>query len=1137
MPLVSRRAITALGLAAGVVIASTSIANATAGPIGAAAAKNEPTKNVIVILRNQHTDLTMSKSALSPRVSANRRDTADAMAAARGRGAHNVRGFDLIDGYSATVTAAQAAAIRTNSSVAGVYPDLPIPAAPRLASEAPTAGPPVGPPPPAAICPSSPGRPLLEPEALGVTNTAFVDPSKPQAQTIVDGDGIKVGYIADGVDINNPDFIRADGSHVFADYQDFSGEGKAAPSDAAEAFGDASAIAAQGRRIYDLSQFVNPVHPLPAGCTITVRGVAPGASLVGLKVFGNAPTAPTSRFIQAIQYAVDTAGVDVLNESFGSNPYPDSGTDPITLTDLAAVAAGVTVVSSTGDAGTNGTIGSPSSTRGIIAVGATTTFQSYLQTGFAGVQLSNGRWVDDNISSLSSGGITQSAKVPDLVAPGDLGWALCSPDPAIYQGCVDNSGEPSSLLNFGGTSQSSPLTSGAAALVIEAYEHAHHGVRPSPALVARLLTGSATDLGHPAYEQGAGLLNTLAAVQAAESFHDANGAPTAHGNALIPAQPQYSTVGHPGRNGTTLVRITNVGTATQSVHASTRMLGRVVADRTGTVTLNTSTAPTFIDETGTPRSYVRQAFHVGHADRLDLSIASNSQVSPARIILIDPHGVYTAYSLPQGVANFGHVDVRFPEQGTWTAYFALSASSGFNGPIHWRMTTSDYRTHGRVYPSSFRLAPGKSTTLRVSTNLGRQPGDLSESVQLRSSVGATTSIPLTLRTVVPPHNTTFRGTITGGNGRAAGGPAQTNVFYLDIPKGKKDLSLGVRFVDPGQIVLAYLIAPDGQVYSDQSNLNFNLKLVYNGIQMYRRNPQAGRWTFELEVTNPVSGSEVAQPFLATVRYDSVKVKAALPNSATRRLAAGVPVTVPVTIKNTGSIPLSYFADGRLDTVGAIRLADLGGDPTFALPVPAAVEPIWLVPTEVSQFTAVATADQPVTLEVFYGSGQPDLASNPGTAAAVQFNAEQVSPGEWAADIGQIGPYGNAGAPAGTVSVAATAVGRLFDPAISASTPDFWQVGVDPTGQPATAKVLRERGLGPTAAGSSRTTASPANAKLAVSGPPNDLPPGASTTITLTIRPSGMPGTMVQGHLYIDTVNMATGSGDELVSLPYEYTIG
>ena len=146
---------------------------------------------------------------------------------------------------------------------------------------------------------------------------------------------------------------------------------------------------------------------------------------------------------------------------------------------------------------------------------------------YAGAQLSNGTWVSNNISGLSSGGITQAGRTPDLVAPGDLGWALCTPDLDLYGECTDDNGNPSPIQDFGGTSQSSPLTAGAAALVIEAYENTHHGVRPSPAVVKQILTSTATDLGHPAYEQGAGLLNTLKAVQAAQSWQDAQRSPGA----------------------------------------------------------------------------------------------------------------------------------------------------------------------------------------------------------------------------------------------------------------------------------------------------------------------------------------------------------------------------------------------------------------------------------------------------------------------------------------------------------------------------------------------------------------------------------------------------------------------------------
>src|SRR5215813_11894193 len=187
------------------------------------------------------------------------------------------------------------------------------------------------------ICPSDPAKPLVEPEAREVMNVAAANQS-------VDGTGIKVGIIADGIDPNNPDLIRASGQHVIFDYQDFSGFSNNAPTDGREAFLDAGAIASQGNQTYDLSGFVNPAHPLPAGCNIRIKGIAPGASLAVLNVAGSSPTFFNSQIIQAIDWAVLHDHVNVLTEPFGANPVPDTQDDPVALANKAAVAAGVSVV-------------------------------------------------------------------------------------------------------------------------------------------------------------------------------------------------------------------------------------------------------------------------------------------------------------------------------------------------------------------------------------------------------------------------------------------------------------------------------------------------------------------------------------------------------------------------------------------------------------------------------------------------------------------------------------------------------------------------------------------------------------------------------------------------------------------------
>ena len=67
---------------------------------------------------------------------------------------------------------------------------------------------------------------------------------------------------------------------------------------------------------------------MPSPCNIRIRGMAPGAALVGLKVFSQLGYTTTSSFVQAIGWAVVRDQVDVINESFGGNVVPDDAQDP-----------------------------------------------------------------------------------------------------------------------------------------------------------------------------------------------------------------------------------------------------------------------------------------------------------------------------------------------------------------------------------------------------------------------------------------------------------------------------------------------------------------------------------------------------------------------------------------------------------------------------------------------------------------------------------------------------------------------------------------------------------------------------------------------------------------------------------------
>ena len=80
--LTSRRGLLALGISLGVVAATITSAAASGGH-NATPTASGPTHNVIVLLRNQHTNLTISKGHTSARVNAYRSDQAPLLSKAR----------------------------------------------------------------------------------------------------------------------------------------------------------------------------------------------------------------------------------------------------------------------------------------------------------------------------------------------------------------------------------------------------------------------------------------------------------------------------------------------------------------------------------------------------------------------------------------------------------------------------------------------------------------------------------------------------------------------------------------------------------------------------------------------------------------------------------------------------------------------------------------------------------------------------------------------------------------------------------------------------------------------------------------------------------------------------------------------
>lgn len=1049
---------------------------------------------VIVVMRSQHPDL-KPKLQVQQRQQAVSADQAGIVSDLRASGATHIQQLDTVSAVAAHASPAEVARLTANPQVAEVVPDRVIPLPENVGATAAIQQPGGD----RAMCTSDPRKPQLEPEALGLTNTT-------QAQSIVEGNGVKIAFMADGVDVNNPNFIRPDGSHVFFDYQDFSGDGTNDASGGGEAFGDASSLAAQGTQVLDLHTAL-PNAGLPAGCTFRILGFAPGASLAGIKVFGQFG-APESAFVRGIDYAVNVDKVDVLSQSFGSNLFPDGAADPVAIADEAATAAGVTVVASSGDSGQSGTVGTPASAPDVIAAAGTTAYRLNAQNkGYSS-------FVSNNISALSSGGPTLDNKYVDLVAPSVTAMVACTVDPR-FPDCTQNSEV------FGGTSQSAPFIAGASALVIQAYQEVHNGQRPAPQLVKRLLTGTATDLNAPADQQGSGLLDTFAAVRAAQAI----GTNRDSGDALVPQQTQLNLVGSAGDVVHTSETLANTSRTPQVVTEQSRTLGPQTFQFTKAEQItNTQPAPTTI--TGGPGDNPEAApsftFTVAPGTRWmtsEMRWRGTATSGQLEFELFDPQGALVAESYDFGFTDFQHVGVHDPAPGTWTERILwgngrdhfqepVATPGTFRGPVTMRITGSRYADAG-VNRVTKVIPAGGSATFDLAVPLPNEAGDAPASLQFNSNLGTHLSVPLARRVLIPTGQGSFTATITGGVGR---GLNEYLGYFMDVPAGKQNMTVNLHAPDAGQQVDFFLASPEGDILSGDVNAVERTWQSGNGSQTNTETltvdkPAAGRWELIALMLGPSSGNEFSERITGAVRFDTVRTHATgVPDSASTTIAAGTPATGAVTVLNTGAAGAWYFLDPRSAGAADVTLPPVGGGTTISLPEDhsSVAPPQYLVPPHTTTLAQSISATLPVDIYLEYSTGNPGpiTRTGPGNTAVNTITSSQLPFGLWITDVGEIGPFPAAGAPSGSATISMSAHTLPFDNAVTSSTGDFWRASVG--GGVGTAVFI---------------------------------PSGGRATIPVTITPTAAKGTVVSGRIYVDTWNTLVGQGSELTGIPYTYTVG
>jgi len=341
----------------------------------------------------------------------------------------------------------------------------------------------------------------------------------------VTGEGMTIAIIDTGIDYTHPDLggcigpeCKVLGGYDFSDNDD----------DPIDYLGHGTHCAGLAAGKGDYNQ--NNIYEPELG---EIWGVAPNAKLYAYKVF---PEAWDSVVISAIERSIDpnqddnfSDHVDVISMSLGGSGNPD---DPLCQSVDNAFNVGVVVTISAGNNGPRSrTIGSPGVARNAITVGATykkaygppfwmdcepSMFTDCGRCPPEGKILcdywSDGSPKTDQIVAFSSRGpvVWDGKRIikPDVVAPGAL---ICSArfdevfpvgQHPYYYPCLDNE-----HLQLAGTSMSTPLVAGAAALLINAHSDWN------PEEIKTALKNTAADIGYDIFTQGAGKIDVNKAVR------------------------------------------------------------------------------------------------------------------------------------------------------------------------------------------------------------------------------------------------------------------------------------------------------------------------------------------------------------------------------------------------------------------------------------------------------------------------------------------------------------------------------------------------------------------------------------------------------------------------------------------------
>jgi len=391
------------------------------------------------------------------------------VAAVVAAGGHVVRDLPIVDGVAAVVSAAGASALAARPDVVSVTPD----AAGQVMAYNAALG----------YDPTADTGSLHDVAAIAGVTSAY--------QAGWTGKGIDIALIDTGVApvtgltsgnvMNGPD-LSFDSQHADVRYKDTYGHGTHMAS-----------IIAGRDQVQSPAEYAKPDR---------FHGIAPDARIISLKVGASDGSADVSQVIAAIDWVTQHAhdpglNIRVLNLSYGTDGTQDSQLDPLAYAAEAAWRKGIVVVVAGGNDGTsNVNLANPAQDGNLLAVGASD------PNGTLDI-------TDDTVPAFANRGT--STRHVDVVAPGVHILGLRVPNGLVDQ-TYPSARVGTRFFRGSGTSQSTAVVSGAAALLLQRYPDL------TPQQVKMILGYSAQFMARgTTTTAGAGIVNVSAAMTAAGS--------------------------------------------------------------------------------------------------------------------------------------------------------------------------------------------------------------------------------------------------------------------------------------------------------------------------------------------------------------------------------------------------------------------------------------------------------------------------------------------------------------------------------------------------------------------------------------------------------------------------------------------